>query len=152
MDEDSFGAIKRDRVKQLGRVMLSNASPPPWVSDNFDSDAAAALVAEFVETMRDMYDELGRPGPDELEVLQFVFYRAATWGWDAAMNNGPTAQRNAMLASAAARKAKAEESRAKVIAAFERAIAAGSEPDIDAIAKDCGVSKSTAYRALADRM
>jgi AcrR family transcriptional regulator len=67
------------------------------------------------------------------------------------MNIGPTAQRNAIVAAAAARRAKAEEAHSRVVAAFERAANAGLDPEIDAIAKECGVSRATAYRALGDR-
>lgn len=151
MDDYSGFALGPWERERLGRVRLSDATPPPWVDGTFDPDAAAHLQAEFVDTIRDMSDELGNPGAKELEVLQFMFYRAATWGWDAAMNNGPTSHRNAVAAAAAARKSKADEDRAKVVAAFDRAAAAGCEPDIDAIARECGVSRATAYRALGNR-
>ena len=151
MDEKAGWELGCEERARLGRVNVSDATPPPWLDRAFDPDAAAALLAEFLETVRDMHDELGDPGPKELEVLQFMFYRAATWGWDAAMNIGPTAQPNAIVAAAAARKAKAEKAHSRVVAAFERAANAGLDPEIDAIAKECGVSRATAYRALGDR-
>jgi hypothetical protein len=151
MKEESAFSMPEDTVLRLARVMLSDATPPPWVDSAADPESVADLQAEFIETIREMNDELGRPGPAMLEVLQVVFYRAASWGWDAAMNNGPTAQRIARYAASAARKAKADKSHSNVVAAFERCAAEGTEPDIDSIAKECGVSRATVYRALANR-
>lgn len=151
MIDDPGWELDRDTRERLARIYTSDSTPPPWVDSEFNEDAAAALWAQFGEAVRDMYHELGEPTGSRLEVLQFLFFRAATWGWDCAMNNGPTAQRNAMAAAAAARKAKAEDARSRVVEAFQRAAAAGCEPDIDAIANECGVSRATAYRALGNR-
>lgn len=132
-------------------MMVSDAPLPPWVGPAFVPEAVEALNEAIVETLSEMYVELGMPSLEQVAVLQVLYAKAALWGWDAAMHNGPTAQRRAVSAATAAKKTAADENRAKVVAAFERAAATGSEPNIDAIAKECGVSRATAYRALMNR-
>lgn len=49
------------------------------------------------------------------------------------------------------RQAQSQEKRHEILAAFHTAARAGGEINVDAIAKQCGCSRSTVYRALALR-
>lgn len=148
MEDAAEQEIHEETWEQLAAMPMSNATPPPWEDSVFNPEAASGLIDEFIANIREMRDVFGSPDRHKLDALLILFSRAATWGWDAAMNNGPTAQRIATSAAAASRKAKAEQLRTKVRVAFERAAAGGSEPDLDAIAIEFRVSRSTVYRAL----
>lgn len=123
------------------------APPPPWIGDEAATDAQDDLLAEFVMGLIDIRDQW-QPTPEELELMQVMFVRAASWGWCVAMSNGPMAQRKAIPAAVAAKREIAEATRRKILEAFDRAAKAGRDVSIAEIAKECGVSTATAYRHL----
>lgn len=129
-------------------VMVSDAPRPPWVGPDFVPDAVDAFNEATFETLAEMYDALGQPGAGQIAVLQEFFARAAVWGWDAAMNNGPMSQRRAATAATAAKKEIADATRRKILEAFDRAAKGWHDVSVDQIAKECGVSRATAYRHL----
>jgi AraC-like DNA-binding protein len=129
-------------------VRLSEAAPPPWVDEAYD-DEAAELLRDHVDDLIEAHaDELGPMTIGQATAVRIVMMKAASWGWDAAMNIGPMAQRYASPAAAEAKKAQKAERYAAIRAAFERITAAGQEPDIDKLAAEFAVSRPTVYRAL----
>ena len=130
------------------KVMLSDSPPPPWVDSEYDEEIGEMLREHVHMLLITHATDLRLNNVEQGEVVMLLMMKAATWGWDAAMNIGPMAQRFASPAAAEAKQARKAERYAEIRAAFDAAAAAGQEPDINELASRFSVSRPTVYRAL----
>jgi hypothetical protein len=130
------------------RVMTSEAAPPPWVDEEYDEGAADLLREHICQLIRDHAGDLAPLTREQELTVVLLMTKSACWGWDAAHNIGPMAQRYASPAAAAAKQASKARRYSEIRAAFDAAAAAGREPDINELAAQFSVSRPTVYRAL----
>lgn len=135
------------------RVMLGEgAIDPPWVdeSDPYNEEAVAHLHDAMDRDIRSVARFLVGMTREQLQGVMMIYAKGACYGWDAAMHNGPMAQRHAAYGAISARRHAAAEKKAKIRAAWDAAAQTTGEVDIEALAKELGVSRATVYRAMKD--
>ena len=95
--------------KQKLKILLGEGvAPPPWVDEAYNEEAAACLLEAFTENIAQLADEVGPLNERQLEIMATIFSMGASFGWDAAMHNGPMAQRHAVAPAVEAKKKHAD--------------------------------------------
>lgn len=136
---------------KLEILLGEGVAPPPWVDEAYNEEAALDLGKSFYEALAGLGDVVETFDQEQVDVMIAIYSMGASYGWDCAMHNGPMAQRHAVGPAVEAKRKHADERRAAIRAAWEQAAQAGGEVDVDAIAKSCGVSRATVYRAMQDK-
>jgi AcrR family transcriptional regulator len=135
----------------LRTMCTDGVRPPPWVDEAFDQAEADLVTDAFFEQLQILGPALSNIVTEkQFQILLAAFTMGAAYGWDRAMTHGPMSQLQATAEAVAARKKAQDEARQKVRDAFDQASRAGEEVTVQELAKRCGVSRATAYRALRD--
>ena len=122
----------------------------PWSPRNIESDdpLGVDLSHDWIFKLLKVQMPDLAADHDARPKLWTLFQAAMDYGWNEAISYGPTATKPAQRKAIQVRRDQTARRYATVRAAFKRASAAGNDVNIEQIARECGVSRATAYRAL----
>jgi hypothetical protein len=123
--------------------------PPFLVEVTDDSPEEYRLIAELTETVIDgiVASCPNRDAPSAYEIRQMIL-GGMIYGWQFAKQTGGVERMLAGQEAASKRRNKADARHAEFRKAWESAVAAGRDVSIAQLAKEMGIPRATAYRAV----
>lgn len=121
---------------------------PPWDRDDPYREGAALLQEIQDWILRTMQESFPPFTEDQERVLREALAAAATHGWEIAKGPDTIRASKRQIAAKLSRRATANATHAEIRREWDRALKATGEADAGEIAKRCGVSRATVYRAV----
>jgi hypothetical protein len=125
------------------------ADPPFLVEVTDDSPEEYRVVAELTETAIDaiLASCPDRDNPSAYQIRQMIL-AGMVYGWKFAQQTGGVERMLAGQQAASKRRGQADARHAEFRKAWESAVAAGRDVSIAQLAKEMGIPRATAYRAV----
>jgi hypothetical protein len=133
---------------------FDDSEMPPFVVELTDeSTDAECMVDEMTEAAIDRIVDESWPEGETLteETIREMILWGMVYGWQFAQQTGGAEQTIANRMAAAKRREKANARHEEFRTAWESALAAGREVSIAQLAKEMGIPRATAYRAVHGR-
>lgn len=130
--------------------MHDESELPPFLAElTDDSPEEAHISVEITEGVIDKIVASCTMGePATAEQIREMILAGMVYGWQFAQQTGAVDQKLANRKAAAKRQSQAAERHDQFRAAWEAAIAAGRDVSIAELARELGVPRATAYRAV----
>jgi hypothetical protein len=127
-----------------------SVEPPFLVELTDESTEDDRLVVEMTETVIDRIVDASWPDGETIteDTIREMILWGMVYGWQFAQQTGGAEQTIANRKAAAKRREKANARHAEFRTAWESALAAGREVSIAQLAKEMGIPRATAYRAV----
>jgi hypothetical protein len=123
--------------------------PPFLVELTDDSPEEAHQAVQFTEAVIDkIVASCTADEPATAEEIRQMILAGMVYGWQFAQQTGAIDQRIASRKATSKRRSKANERHEQFRAAWEAALAAGRDVSIAELARELGVPRATAYRAV----